>query len=113
MEELVGAIRRLKVNKCRDPHGHINELYQNMGIHGLTSLLQLLNKIKGEILIPSALSLSYVSTIYKGKGSKHDVVNLRGIFKLPIIRNILDRLIYFDEGDELSNSMGQYQVGNQ
>ena len=40
-------------------------------------------------------------------------MNLRGIFKLPIVRNILDRLIYFQEKDTLNVSMGQFQVGNQ
>ena len=49
-EQLTRAIMRLKSNKCRDPHGHINELYKYMGNHGLSSLLQLLNKIKDELI---------------------------------------------------------------
>ena len=84
-----------------------------MGSDGLLSLLDMLNQIKEEILIPTKLNLSNISTIYKGKGSKQNVVNLRGIFKLPIIRNLLDRLIYFDEQEQISASMGQFQVGNQ
>ena len=84
-------------NKCRDPHGHVNEIYRNMGEDGLLSLLDMLNTIKKTLLIPSKLNVSNVSTIYKGKGCKQEVINLRGIFKLAIIRNILDRLIYFDE----------------
>ena len=56
---------------------------------------------------------SYLEPCHKGKGSKQDVINLRGIFKLPIVRNILDRLIYFDEGEELGEKMSQFQVGNQ
>ena len=113
MDDLQRAIQRLKANKCRDPLGHINELYQYLGKDGLLSLLHLLNKIKKELLIPSKLDLSNISTIYKGKGSRRDVINLRGIFKLPILRNLLDRLIYFDEQDTISKSMGPYQVGNQ
>ena len=70
IEELQKAIQRLKNNKCKDPHGHINELYKNMGEDGLTSLLNLVNRIKEELLIPTQLNLSNVSTIYKGKGSK-------------------------------------------
>ena len=97
MKDLEGAICRLKNNKCKDPHGHVNELYKCMGEGGLKSLLTMLNRIKEELLIPANLQLSNVSTIYKGKGSKQDVINLRGIFKLPIVRNILDRLIYIDD----------------
>ena len=89
------------------------ELYKNLGHNGIQSLLVMLNRIKLEILTPDKLQLSNVSTIYKGKGSKQDVVNLRGIFKLPIVRNILDKLIYFQDQDTLNRGMGQFQVGNQ
>ena len=113
LDELKIAIKKLKRNKCRDPHGHINELYKSMGDDGLMSLLEMLNLIKEKLLIPEKLNLSNVSTIYKGKGSKQEVINLRGIFKLPIVRNLLDRLIYFDEGEQLGKEMSQFQVGNQ
>ena len=113
MKELMNAIGKLKTNKCRDPHGHVNELYKSLGSDGLESLLVLLNRIKEELTIPNSLKLSNITTIYKGKGSKKDVVNLRGIFKLPIIRNILDKLVYLQERDTVNTNMGQFQVGNQ
>ena len=34
-DDLLKAISKLKNNKCRDPHGHINELYKNLG-HNLS-----------------------------------------------------------------------------
>jgi hypothetical protein len=113
MKQLNTAITKLKNNKCKDPHGHINEMYKNMGDDGLDSLLDMLNMIKEKLVMPGKLDLSNVSTLYKGKGSKQDVINLRGIFKLPIVRNLLDRLVYFDEKDQISESMGYFQVGNQ
>ena len=73
----------------------------------------MLNRIKEELLVPDCLRLSNVSTIYKGKGSKRDVLNLRGIFKLPIVRNILDKLIYMEDKSQINKSMGPFQVGNQ
>ena len=113
LEQLHKAINKLKNNKCKDPLGHINELYKYLGDDGLESLLDMLNYIKKMIMIPSKLNLSNVSTIYKGKGSKQIVTNLRGIFKLPIIRNILDRLICFEEQEPIGVEMGSFQVGNQ
>ena len=113
MCNLCTAINKLKNNKCKDPHGHINELYKNMGNCGLESLLRLLNRIKEEIIMPGDIILSNVATIYKGKGVKKDVVNLRGIFKLPIVRNILDKLIHIEDQPVINKHMGQYQVGNQ
>ena len=113
MENLQKAIDKLRSNKCKDPHGHINELYKNMGQDGLQSLLDMLNLIKEKLIIPGNLNLSNVSTIYKGKGSMQNVLNLRGIFKLPIIRNLLDRMVYYDEKQQLCQNMGHFQVGNQ
>ena len=113
MSDLVTAVNKLKNNKCKDPHGHVNELYKHLGLNGMQSLLTFLNRIKEEIIIPGELKLSNVSTIYKGKGSKREVLNLRGIFKLPIVRNILDRLIYKDDHEQINVSMGPFQVGNQ
>ena len=72
----------------------------------------MMNKIKLVLLIPEKLQLSNVSTIYKGKGSKRDVINLRGIFKLPIVRNILDKLVYYEDQEVICKGMGQFQVGN-
>ena len=43
LDDLQKAIRRLPNNKCKDPHGHINELYKHLGCDGLSSLLNLLN----------------------------------------------------------------------
>ena len=37
MKHLLNAINKLKNNKCKDPHGHINELYKQMGCDGLKS----------------------------------------------------------------------------
>ena len=113
LEQLQKAISKLKNNKCKDPIGHINELYKHLGDDGLQSLLEMLNLIKKMVMIPSKLNLSNVSTIYKGKGSKQIVTNLRGIFKLPIVRNILDRLICFEEQEKIGVKMGPFQVGNQ
>ena len=84
-----------------------------MGKDGRLSILLMLNQIKKEILVPRQLDLSDITVLYKNKGSKQDVINWRGIFKLPIVRNILDRMIYFDEYDTVSKNMGQFQVGNQ
>ncbi len=97
LTQLKKAISKLKTNKCKDPHGHINELYMHLGHNGLLSLLVMLNRIKEELIVPEKLKFSNVSTLYKGKGSKKDVINLRGIFKLPIVRNILDKLVHIED----------------
>ena len=76
-------------------------------------MLTLFKRIRIENKIPKFLRKADIVTIYKGKGSKKNVINLRGIFKLPIIRNILDKLIYAQDQEILNTNMGQFQVGNQ
>ena len=38
--------------------------------------------------------MSNITTIYKKKGSKHDLENDRGIFGLSVFKKIIDKLIY-------------------
>ena len=56
---------------------------------------------------------SDVTTLYKGKGSRQDVENWRGVFQLPVLRNILDRMVYEEEYSVISSNMGCFQVGSQ
>ena len=61
--DLEKVLSKLKRNKARDPHGHVNELFKEMGIDGRRSLLTLLNRIKKELIVPNKLNVSDVTTI--------------------------------------------------
>ena len=52
-----------------------------------------------------------ISTIYKGKGSKMDMKNDRGVFGVNILRYILDKLIYNDEYSEIDSHMTDSNIG--
>ena len=113
MNDLEQAVKALKNNKSRDPNGWINELFMD-GIAGNNlklSLLHIFNKIKEENKIPGFIRRADVSTIYKGKGSKKELVNERGIFVVSILRSILMRLIYSDYYSILDHSMSDSQIG--
>ena len=114
MNDLELALKALKDNKSRDPNGWINELFKD-GVAGYNlklSLLLIFNKIKDENQIPEFIRLADVSTIYKGKGSKKELVNERGIFVVSIMRSILMRLIYADYYSILDQSMSDSQIGS-
>ena len=111
--ELEKALRYLKNSKSRDPSGWVNELFKD-GVAGKNlklSLLHIVNKIKEENYIPDFVRLADISTIYKGKGSKKDLINERGIFVVSIIRSILMRLIYEDYYSIIDKSMSDSQIG--
>ena len=113
LEDLEIVLKQLKNNKARDPLGLINELFKQ-GVAGKdfkNSLLTLFNKIKQENKIPEYLKLADVATIYKGKGSKTDLKNDRGIFLVTVFRSILMRLIYRDTYEILNQNISDSQVG--
>ena len=113
MVHLEAVLKALKKNKARDPNGWVNELFQDgvIGDNLKLSLLHIFNKIKEVNHIPEFIRMADVSTIYKGRGPKTELVNERGIFVVPILRNILMRLIYMDYYPILEKSMSDSQIG--
>ena len=113
LENLDRVLKQLKNNKARDPNGLVNELFKQ-GVAGKdfkNSLLTLFNKIKQENKIPDYLKLADVATIYKGKGSKTDLKNDRGIFLVTVFRSILMKLIYQDTYEILDKNISDAQIG--
>ena len=113
MKELNLVLKHLKNNKSRDPFGYINELFKNdvAGIDLKTAVLKLMNRIKTEQIYPEALEIANISAIYKNKGPKNNFDSYRGIFRVPIFRTILDRLIYNDSYETIEESLSDSNVG--
>ena len=113
MEQLEVVLNSLKKDKARDPHGLANDLFRE-GVAGnflKLSFLGFFNKMKRDNEIPDFIRLADVTTIYKGKGSKSDLVNDRGIFIVTILRSILMKMIYHDFYAKIDKSMSDSQVG--
>ena len=113
IEDLRKVLKSLKPNKCRDPHGMINELFKPgvIGKNLETSLLTLLNKVKEEMIIPEFMELVNIVSIYKGRGEKSNLQNDRGIFLVNLVRSILMKLVYQDKYDIIDDSMSDSQIG--
>ena len=113
MNKLVKVLKYLKKNKSRDPLGLANEIFMD-GVAGADlkkAVLKLMNKIKEDQIYPTALEVYNISSIYKNKGNRNDFSNYRGIFRVPILRTILDRLIYNDEYDAIDEELTDSNVG--
>ena len=74
-------------------------------------MLKLCNRIKAEQIFPEVLEKCDITAIYKNKGERNDFNNYRGIFRVPIIRAILDRLIYNDEYLTIDEALTDSNVG--
>ena len=61
--------------------------------------------------IPHFVRLADISTIYKGKGPKNELIKERGIVVVTILGSILMKLKYFDYYFILDKSMSDSQVG--
>ena len=113
MHDLEVALKSFERNKSRDPLGFANETFLEgvAGINFKTAILRLLNKIKTEQVFPRALEKCNISSIWKKKGSRHQFDDYRGIFRVTILRSILDRLIYNDEFQNIDKNLTDANVG--
>ena len=114
MKDLENVLKKLKNGKSRDPAGLVNEIFKldNIGTDLKESILILMNKIKTEMEEPDFMEDANIVTIFKGKGSRSDLINDRGIFLLNILRTIKDKLIHEDIKDVLDKNMSDSQVGS-
>ena len=113
LDQLSTVLKQLKNNKSCDPLGFANELFKppNAGKDLKVATLQLMNQIKTTQSIPDILKYCNITSLYKNKGSKKDFSNYRGIFRVTILRSILDKLIYNDEYPGIDDNLTDSNVG--
>ena len=113
LEELEVVLHHLKKDASRDPHGYANEIFKPevAGDDLKKAILILMNKIKQEQIIPEAMKLCNISSIWKRKGPKNNYESYRGIFRITVLGNILDRLIYNDEYPKIDTHLSDCNVG--
>ena len=113
MNELEKVLEHLKKDISRDPNGYINELFKPevAGIDLKKAILNLMNSIKDQQIIPEELQMCNISSIWKRKASRHEFDSYRGIFRVTVLRNILELLIYKDEYPNLDKKLSDCNVG--
>ena len=106
------ALKDLKLNKSRDHEGLINEIFKEdvIGTDLKKSLLIMFNRIKRQQLIPQFMNISNITTVPKS-GSKLDLRNERGIFRVSVLRSILMRLIYNSNYPNIDGNISDCQMG--
>ena len=77
---------------------YANELFKSevAGKDLKLATLKLMNKIKEEQKVPKDIQLCNMTSIYKNKGPRKNCSSYRGIFRVTVLRSILDPLIYSD-----------------
>ena len=113
IKDLLKVLKKLKKNKSADPHGFVYELFrpENVGKDLLSSLLILCNEVKSQLVIPSFLTHTDITSIWKQKGEKADLDNDRGIFGVSKVRAIIEKLVYEDTHEDIDDKMSDSNVG--
>ena len=112
MAQLETVLKRLKLNKSKDPHGYAHELFKDAAGDDLKkAILLLMNRIKREQRFPKALEICNISSIWKKKKSRNNFDNYRGIFRVSVFRSILEKLIYNDEYFNIDKNLSDSNVG--
>ena len=113
MSDLEEAMKDLDRDKSRDALGQANELFKDdtAGSDFKLAILKLMNMIKDRQEYPKAMEMCNITSIYKNKGSHKDFNNYRGIFRVTILRSILDRLMYNDNYIVIDQNLTDGNVG--
>ena len=100
-------------NQSRDANGYANELLKKeaAGTDFKLALLKLMNMIKERSQFPKSMELCNITSIYKNKGSHKDFNSYRGIFRVTVLRSILDRLMYNDNYFTIDGNLTDGNVG--
>ena len=110
-ENVKYVIKHLKKKKSRDPYGYSNELIQEGGDDLVLAITKLMNNMKSQQIFPECLNPCNITSLFKKKGSTKDLNNYRGVFRVTVFRNILDKLIFNDEYENLDKQLTDSNVG--
>ena len=70
----------------------------------------LMNMIKERQIYPKIMENCNITSLHK-KGPKNDFANYRGVFRLPILKSILDTLIYNSSYETIDKNLSDGNVG--
>ena len=115
IEDVTFVLKNLKEGKSKDPYDIPNELFKPdvAGDDLILAITKLMNRIKNELTYPTPLTVCNVTNLYKNKKrNKRMFDSYRGIFRTPVLRNILDKLMYTDEYETIDNNLTNCNVGS-
>ena len=109
-EEIMDTIKDLEDGKATGPDGISNEMIKRGGRSLQRSILRMMKSVYKNEKIPVEWNTAYIKNIYKGKGSKKEMSNYRGLILNPHVSKIFEKIIEKKESNILQN-MSEYQCG--
>ena len=115
ISDVTSVLKNLKIGKSKDAYDLPNEIFKP-GVAGqdlILAVTKLMNRIKNELSYPTLLELCNVTNLYKRKGDRRSFNSYRGIFRAPVLSNILDKLLHNDEYEIIDENLTDGNVGSQ
>ena len=108
------SFKQLKMRTSRDPFGYSNKLFREevLGRDLRLAVLKFMNKISNKQQIPKSVQQCNTTIQYKNKWSRNKYDSYRGIFRLTVLRSILDGLISNDMYETIDSNLTDCNVGN-
>ena len=93
------VLSSLKTGKSKDAHDFPHEIFKPevAGDDLIIAATKLMNRMKSELSYPTLLELCSITNIYKQIGEMAYFNSYRGIFRAPLLSNILDNVLHMDE----------------
>ena len=113
-EDVKFVLKNLKPKISKDPYDMPNELFllSNAGNDLILDITTLMNQIKDQQVFPECLRLCNVTNAYKNKSDIGSFDSYRGLFRTPVLRNILDKLLYIDSYETIDGSLTDCNIGS-
>ena len=111
INEIKHVVSELKSGKCSDPTGLIREVFKNASDALLHSICDMASSVKRSKAIPLERSKIWIKTLKKKKGSFKNLNNYRGIFIVPILSIIFEKLLKNRITPTLQQHMSNFQNG--
>ena len=95
ISDLQEVLKYLGREKSRDASGYANEIFM-ISVAGedlQLAVLKMCNIIKEQPCFPEALTTCNITSLHKKK-ARNNFDNYRGVFRITVLRSILDRLMY-------------------
>ena len=92
-KEMEDAINKMKEKTSPDYFNMHTEILTRSGKGVLSPLLQVLNIIKTNKVIPESWRRVLITMIFKNKGSRRDLEKYRGIFLTVIVSKVFERML--------------------
>ena len=107
--EVITVKKRLEKKKSSDRDGWCNEMIIYGGDDLMESLTAMMNEVNRTCETPKEWEKLKIKSLYKNKGSRHELTNRRGIFITSIVSKFYERIVLNRNDRTLDSNISESQ----